>query len=666
MNLVGKLLANRYEIVEEIGVGGMAVVYKARCRVLNRYVAIKVLRDDLKNDEEFVKRFNIEAQSAASLTHHNIVSVFDVGTDAGLHYIVMEYVEGPTLKEYIDKKRELPWREAVDIAMQICKGLEVAHKNSIVHRDIKPHNIMRTEEGVIKVTDFGIARANVQETMTAEDSAIGSVHYISPEQARGGFIDHRSDIYSLGIVLYEMLTGRVPFDNESPVTIAIKHIQEAPVPPCEYNISIPIPLEQAVLKAISKEPIQRYKNVSEFCDVLRDILEDPQRKLNSIVENSNDETKIFKAVEVATDETVIIKKEEINRGIEENENNEKKDMKLSERKIDKNKERKVIIFAILSSIVVIFGLLFALASLMGITDIIFSGGATVEVPEIVGMSYEKAVETYSEYGFNLVISKEIESEKKEGEILNQTPNAKERIKKTEEMIIKVDISAGLEKIILDSYLKYTDQRTVEIEIKKLGLKAEFIEEASDEIPKGAIIRQVPGAGVSVTKGELITFYVSTGPDDEKKPENSNNTITVTINKNDSNSNNTGKVDTSASESTNVENNSKPGNNLNSTDSVNKPPAGNTNNNTGVSNENNTGALNNNQKTEKKSSTLTVYGPKDKESANVQVKANGRVVFSRVIKKGSSEAVRIESSDSTVEVEILYDGVSMQKGMVTLH
>ena len=619
MNLVGQVLAGRYEIVEEIGIGGMAVVYKTKCRVLNRYVAIKLLREDLKNDADFVRRFNIEAQAAASLTHHNIVSVFDVGTDNGLHYIVMEYVEGQTLKEYIDEKHELPWREAVDIAMQICKGLEVAHKNSIVHRDIKPHNIMRTAEGVIKVTDFGIARANVQETMTAEDSAIGSVHYISPEQARGGFVDHRSDIYSLGIVLYEMLTGRVPFDNESPVTIAIKHIQEKPVPPCEYNISIPMPLEEAVLKAISKEPSQRYINAVEFFNALSDILNDPHRKYNVVEDSKIDETRVYKTVDVPIDDTVIIQnvndKDEVLDGVDMKE----KVVSNKSKNIDRNKEKNVIILALISSVVVIFGLLFAMASLMGLTDIFFAGRGKVEVPELTGITYEEALDTYSESGFNIVIGKEVKSEQEEGVILYQNPKAKSKIKKSDGMIITVDISLGDEEIVLKDYLRYTDQRDVEIEIEKLGLKFEFIEEASEDIPKGAIIRQVPRAGISVKKGETITFYVSTGP--------SFNSEDIDTGDNDQTNNNDNQ-DGKKPDNSKVENSSP-------------PPA-------------------------KKSTMLTVYGPKDKDSALVQVKANGNIVHSMTIKRGYSEVVKLESTASSVEVEILYDGVSKQKSTVRLY
>ena len=629
MNLIGKVLADRYEILEEIGIGGMAVVYKARCRVLNRYVAIKVLREDLQNDAEFVKRFNVEAQAAASLTHPNIVSIFDVGSEDNIHYIVMEYVEGQTLKEYIEENKVLPWREAVDIAMQICKGLEVAHKNSIVHRDIKPHNIMRTPDGVIKVTDFGIARANFQKTMTVEDSAIGSVHYISPEQARGGFIDQRSDIYSLGIVLYEMLTGRVPFDNESPVTIAIKHLQEKPVPPSEYNISIPRPLELAVMKAIEKEPSMRYSSASEFCGVLSGILNDPERKTNLELSHDIDETRVYKPVEIPEKEISDEKEEVVGAGHGDDGKMSKGKTSKKPVKIDKNKERKVVALAITASLAVIFVILFAFASLTGITDIVFGDKGNVEVPKLVDMTYEKAVEMYSENGFNIVIGKEVESDKDSGTIISQNPEAGKKIKQSDEMVITVDVSAGSGEIILDSYLKYTDKRNVEIEMRKYGLEGEFIDEPSDTIPRCAIIRQVPKAGSSVKKGDTITFFVSTGPSESKSDE---------------------KTEEKTDEKTDE-----------------KPPQ-NPESNKGNEPEQGPGANSGTQTPEvqKKSSMLTVYGPRDKESALVQVKVNGNVVYSKNITNGSSEVVRLESTQSSVEVEILYDGVSKQKSTVQLH
>ena len=246
MNLVGKLLGNRYEIIEKIGNGGMATVYKAKCHVLNRYVAIKILRDEFTTDSEFIKKFNTEAQSAASLTHPNIVSIYDVGNEDNLYYIVMELIQGKTLKDIIMEDGVLSWKWSVNIAIQIASALETAHRNNIIHRDIKPHNIIITEDGMAKVTDFGIAKAVSNSTITAFGTTIGSVHYFSPEHARGGYTDAKSDIYSLGIVMYEMLTGKVPFDADTPVSVALKQVQEEPVEPIKYNENIPIGVNRII------------------------------------------------------------------------------------------------------------------------------------------------------------------------------------------------------------------------------------------------------------------------------------------------------------------------------------------------------------------------------------------------------------------------------------
>ena len=257
MNLEGRLLGNRYEIIEKIGVGGMATVYKAKCHVLNRFVAIKILRDEFTTDEEFIKRFEVEAQSAASITNPNIVSVYDVAKEGNLHYIVMELIQGKTLKEVIVGERgPLPWKWSVNIAMQIASALEVAHKNNIVHRDIKPHNIIITEDGIAKVTDFGIAKAVSNSTITAFGTTLGSVHYFSPEHARGGYTDAKSDLYSLGVVMYEMLTGKVPFDADTPVSVALKHMQEEPKPPIELNPNIPQAVNDIITKALKKDTEQ--------------------------------------------------------------------------------------------------------------------------------------------------------------------------------------------------------------------------------------------------------------------------------------------------------------------------------------------------------------------------------------------------------------------------
>ena len=276
MDLKGRLLGNRYEIIEKIGSGGMATVYKAKCHVLNRYVAIKILRDEFTTDEEFIKRFEVEAQSAASITHPNIVSVYDVGVDGNLYYIVMELIKGKTLKEIIvEEKGPLPWKWSVNIAIQIASALEVAHRNHIIHRDIKPHNIIITEDGVAKVTDFGIAKAVSNSTITAFGTTIGSVHYFSPEHARGGFTDEKSDLYSLGVVMYEMLTGKVPFDADTPVSVALKHMQEEPIPAKNINPNIPSAVNDVIMKALKKDSTLRYQNATEMLIDLKRALKDP-------------------------------------------------------------------------------------------------------------------------------------------------------------------------------------------------------------------------------------------------------------------------------------------------------------------------------------------------------------------------------------------------------
>ncbi len=613
MTLIGKVLAGRYEILEKVGSGGMAVVYKAKCKLLNRFVAVKVLRPDLQNDEEFVRRFNVEAQAAASLTHPNIVSIFDVGNEDGLHYIVMEYIKGITLKDYIDTKHILPWREAVGYAIQIAKGLEQAHKNSIIHRDIKPHNIIMKDDGVLKVTDFGIARANVQSTMTCEDTAIGSVHYISPEQARGGYTDERSDIYSLGIVLYEMLTGTVPFDSERPVTVAIMHLQDEPVPPREHNLSIPLPLEKIVLKAMCKEVSGRYKNASEMISELEDVLNDPNR---GIIEETAEEDELIIPDGGQTIKMPAIK---IDKKIEKEEKEEvmpkKAPAKKNSSQIDKKKERKVIVVAIACAIALIALISAAFLSITGIGGMI-SGGETVEIPKIEGMMYEEAIDKYVdideevEYRFNIVRGKTTESDTEAGTILSQDPEYGTKVKKKDVIIITVELSGGSSEFVLKNYTRYKDSREVEMEVDKLGLKAEFEEEFSDTIPTGSVIRQEPEAGTTVKKGDKIVFYVSKGPEEETK---------------------------------NNEDEGNAGNN----DEGNKP-------------------VEQQPEVKKKSSMITIYGPKNKESALVQVSVNGSNVYSKNLEKGKSDVVKLEGTTSTVTVEIFYDGVSQQKSTVHLH
>src|SRR5699024_10859451 len=266
--MIGKVLGGRYEIKEKVGGGGMGIVYKARCRLLNRFVAVKVLRDEFVSDEQFIKNFRKESQAAASLSHPNIVGIYDVGVEEGeehdIHYIVMEYIDGKTLNEIIKEKGKLSSTETIDYSIQIAEEIEHAHKNQIINRDIKPHNIMVTKDGRIKVTDFGIARAVTSSTLTATSSVVGSVHYFSPEQARGGFTDEKSDIYSLGIVMYEMITGSVPFNGDSPISIALKHVQEEVTPPSEINSDVPQGIEAIINKCLRKNSVERYKDAREL------------------------------------------------------------------------------------------------------------------------------------------------------------------------------------------------------------------------------------------------------------------------------------------------------------------------------------------------------------------------------------------------------------------
>ena len=270
----GIFLGKRYEVLSKIGAGGMADVYKGKDHMLNRYVAIKVLKKEYREDENFVRKFRSEAQAAAGLLHPNIVNVYDVGEDRGLYYMVMELVEGITLKEYIDKKGRLSHREVISIAIQVCSGIGAAHAAEIIHRDIKPQNIIISRDGKVKVTDFGIAKAVTSNTISS--NAMGSVHYTSPEQARGGFSDQKSDIYSIGITLFEMVTGQVPFDGDSTVSVAMKHLQEEITPPSEIVPDIPYSLEQIILKCTQKNAERRYKSTTELIQDLKRSLVDPE------------------------------------------------------------------------------------------------------------------------------------------------------------------------------------------------------------------------------------------------------------------------------------------------------------------------------------------------------------------------------------------------------
>ena len=493
--MVGKILGGRYEILEEIGKGGMAVVYKARCRRLNRIVAIKVLREDLTENEEFVKRFNVEAQAAASLTHPNIVSVYDVGKEGEIHYIVMEYVEGITLKQYIEKKGRIPWREAVSITIEICHGLAQAHAKHIIHRDIKPHNIIVTSTGAIKVTDFGIARATTTSTVAASDDVLGSVHYISPEQARGGYVDEKSDIYSLGIVMYEMLTGKVPFTGDTPVAVAMKQIEEAPRSICEQVNDVPQCVEGVTFKAMAKETHYRYQSVEALADDLYAILKNPNLDSSAVVSAPSD------AGGDATIKIAPVKKREESIPLPK---------KQTERDMPSKKgDKKAVIFAMITSLLivgvltVVFGFMFFGSQNTG----------NIKVPSVMGMTLEEAEKVAKENGAVIEVLEYREGEGEDGKIIEQSPKADMTVATLEKISVVISGKEPSE-IVLEDY-KGRDFDSVEKELVKMGLKVIKSEEESGSASEGEIVRQTPGAKAKLEKGASVTLYVAKAKDEEE-------------------------------------------------------------------------------------------------------------------------------------------------------
>ena len=489
MILEGKIIGNRYEILEKIGNGGMATVYKAKCHVLNRYVAIKVLRDEFTTDEEFIKRFNTEAQSAASLTHPNIVSIYDVGNEGNLYYIVMELIQGKTLKEIIEEDGALPWKWSVNIAIQICSALEVAHKNNIIHRDIKPHNIIITEEGIAKVTDFGIAKAVSNSTITAFGTTIGSVHYFSPEHARGGFTDAKSDLYSLGIVMYEMLTGRVPFDADTPVSVALKHMQEKPVEPMKLNPAIPFAVNQIIMKAMQKEANLRYQSASEMLNDLERSLKNPE---GNFVEEKNIDSDL-------TQRIPTINSERLERNSSKNSNTQNK-----EKQIQKNKKKKV---AIISGI----GVFLVVASVLGgylLVSSMFSAPKNVTVPDITGLTIAEAESKLKELKITYEISEEKYSSSVEvGKIISQEPPQGYRI--LENKAVKVVVSKGMEKTTVPKVAGKTSEEAKK-DLESAKLEVEIEEEISQKIEQGIVIRQEPKENTELNAGDKVKIYVSKG------------------------------------------------------------------------------------------------------------------------------------------------------------
>ena len=458
----------------------MAIVYKAKCHLLKRHVAVKILRPELVEDESFVARFKRESLAAASLSHPNIVNIYDVGEENGVYYIVMEYVNGKTLKEYIREKERLEWEEAVRIAAQICSALKHAHKNGIVHRDIKPQNILISEDGTVKVADFGIARAVSSATVTiAGANVMGSVHYFSPEQARGGYVDEKSDIYSLGIVLYEMVTGNVPFEGDTAISVALKHIQERVKPPWELNPSIPKSLNDVIEKATEKDQAGRYQTAGEMLRDLQRVLRDPEG--NFVVRNIDSDlpTQVMEPV-----------KPNANPG--ERPSREKRSVWL-----------KLILF------IIPMILLFILMSFLGRQ--IYNNhfvSEDVEVPGLIGLYEEEANSVLEEKNLALNVLERKHSNQEEGRIIYQDPAEGMKIKPYS--VVKVIVSLGPQTVVVPNVVGYS-QREAEITIENAGLRLGQHEYIDSDLPKGTVVRQSIEPDTEVVDGTVIVLVISKGP-----------------------------------------------------------------------------------------------------------------------------------------------------------
>ena len=521
--MTGKVLNNRYELVELAGSGGMADVYKARCRVLKRWVAVKILKDEFVNDEEFLERFEREAYAAGSLNHPNIVSIYDVGREDNIHYIVMEYVDGITLKDYIRRNGAIPWEEAAEIAISILSALHKAHRHNIVHRDIKPQNILMTSDNVPKVADFGIARATSTSTITMKVDTVGSVHYSSPEQARGGYTDAQSDIYSVGVTLYEMLTGRVPFDADTPVSVALKHIEEEAPIPSDYVADIPKAMDDIVLRAMKKAKTERYDSALQM------IADLDRAKMGKEMSNGsvNDPfaTKVIGDLE---DETLA--------GKSSRNKNKRKNDKRKAKKSDKPKSKKkgflIATVYILLIGVIVGGIWFAYDKI--VKDLIGAISAPktepVEVISYIGKHIDEAIEDLKEknlpylepvYEYHDTVEKDI--------VISQKPTAGISIMPGSVAITKVEliVSNGPQMVTIPEDMKFADYLEVELYLRDdLRLKPKEVAEYSDEVAEGRVIRTQPAMGSDVSVGSEVIIYRSLGPKlmDVVVPDLSNDTM----------------------------------------------------------------------------------------------------------------------------------------------
>lgn len=489
-----RLLAGRYELIEKIGEGGMAIVYKAKCRLLNRYVAIKILRPEFTKDEQFVENFRRESQAAAGLSHPNIVSVYDVGQEGNIHFIVMELVEGKTLSELIEEKGRLDYKEAINITRQVASALSLAHKNQIVHRDIKPHNILITNTGVAKLADFGIAKAVSASTIIGGNNKVmGSVHYFSPEQARGAYVDERSDIYSLGIVLYEMLTGKVPFDGDNPISIALMHIND-PMPPVSAEVpGIPPQLEKIIMKATDKYQTNRYRTADEMIEDLDNIEFITKVMGQKAFTIAGEEEKEQPAVSVRPERERTHRKSEPAGNTEESDKTLERANKIS---------TGFIIGAV--AVLVIAGII-GLGALLGW----FSGDSEeIKVPNFVGRTFEEAQALAQKTGLEIARGEDVYSpDQEEGKITSQNPTADSVVSPGK--LITVYVSKGKKDGVVPKIVG-KDYKEASEYLKTFGFELGIVKTESSTLPENVIIEQSVEEGSTASKGTKIDVTVSDG------------------------------------------------------------------------------------------------------------------------------------------------------------
>ena len=540
----GIVLGKRYEVLSKIGAGGMADVYKGKDTMLNRYVAIKVLKKEYREDENFVRKFHSEAQAAAGLLNPNIVNVYDVGEDRGLYYMVMELVEGITLKEYIEKKGKLSHKEVISIAIQMCNGIGAAHAAGIVHRDIKPQNVMISRDGKVKVTDFGIAKAVTSNTISS--NAMGSVHYTSPEQARGGYSDAKSDIYSIGITLYEMVTGRVPFDGESTVEVAMKHLQQEITPPSEYAPDIPYSLEQIILKCTQKNSERRYASTADLTRDLKRSMMDPDGDFVEIPPLRNADTVIITDDELddirssyddydddygddddygADDYDDDYGDDRYDDDDEEYDDDDYDGRKGAE-EVNPRMNKVMKILMIVVALIIAFILIFAVGKAAGIFKSIGSGTTTedssdkdtVKVPDIVGKTEEEATKALKDKKLGIKVDSREDSEKyEEGTVSEQKTKAETKVKKHSTVHVVVS-SALIGKEIIVPDVSGMSEDEAQKKLTDAGFKPTSEFQYDDNVAEGNVISTTPAANSKAAKDTQIKMIVSKGAQKKTVPD----------------------------------------------------------------------------------------------------------------------------------------------------